>query len=65
MLFTVIIIIIIIIIIFSSFAACTVQGSERQPVPWEEGGGEGSHYLTGTTLFVKSIFLVSGSNFWK
>ena len=34
MLFTVIIIIII-IIIFSSFAACTVQGSEKQPVPWE------------------------------
>ena len=40
MLFTVIIIIII-IIIFSSFAACTVQGSERQPVPWEGGGGGG------------------------
>ena len=42
MLFTVIIIIIIIIIIiFSSFAACTVEGSERQPVPWEGWGGGG------------------------
>ena len=40
------------LLLFSSFAACTVQGSERQPVPWEGGGGvEASHYLTGTEHF--------------